>query len=212
MSASWDWKTNISEVAVNKTADLLTGNPVPDVQSAVLFQGAPDDSQIYLYGGVTPTINQSFPYWQWPTTNQYTLCVSHSGRHQNVHSIFVLFLIRHRWGFNTQSHVWTQYDILSSVPERPSWGASAEAPDQGLAFYMNGMITNASSVSTEYLGGTTLFLEGMVVLDLNNQTVLTLGSSTAFCMNPNISAGDKQIDRHYHRRESKGERWNDIYT
>ena len=73
MSTSWDWKSNISEIAINLTTPLQTGNPVPRVQSAVLFQGAPDDPQIYLYGGVTPSINKSFPYWQWPTTNQYTL-------------------------------------------------------------------------------------------------------------------------------------------
>jgi hypothetical protein len=76
MRTSWDWKTNISEVAINNTGLLgisPQGNPVPRVQSAALFQGAPGDTQIYLYGGVTPTINTTFPHWQWPTTNQYTL-------------------------------------------------------------------------------------------------------------------------------------------
>ena len=45
-----------------------------------------------------------------------------------------------------------QYDIFSSVPQKPSWGAYAEAQDQGLAFYFNGMITNESSPSTATLG------------------------------------------------------------
>jgi hypothetical protein len=72
MTTSWDWKTNISEVVVNKSAT-TTGNYPPNVQSGALFQGPPDDPQIYLYGGATPSINQSFPKWQWPTTNQYTL-------------------------------------------------------------------------------------------------------------------------------------------
>jgi len=153
MSTSWDWKTNISEVAINKTVALQTGNSVPNVESAVLFHGAPDDTQIYLYGGVTPTINKSYPYWQWPTTNQYTL-----------------------WGFDTDSYAWTQYDIFSTIPERPSWGAFAEAPDQGLAFYLNGMITNWSSPSTSYLGGTSVFLGGMVVLDLKNQTATNIST------------------------------------
>ena len=76
MSASWDWKTNISEVVINKTTDAETDNPPPDVQSGTIFQGPLSDPQIYLYGGVTPSINQSFPQWQWPTTDQYTLYVA----------------------------------------------------------------------------------------------------------------------------------------
>ena len=75
MSASWDWKTNISEVVINKTAAIETDNLPPNVQSGAFFQGPTNDPQVYLYGGVTPSINQSFPYWQWPTTNQYTLYV-----------------------------------------------------------------------------------------------------------------------------------------
>jgi hypothetical protein len=67
------------------------------------------------------------------------------------------------------SNAWTQYDLFSSAPERPSYGASAEASDLGLAFYMNGMITNWSSPTTSYLGNNTVFLEGMVVIDLKNQ-------------------------------------------
>jgi hypothetical protein len=73
MSASWDWKTNISEVVINKSPDPATGNDPPNVQSGTIFQGPPNDPQIYLYGGVTPSINETFPYLQWPTTNQYTL-------------------------------------------------------------------------------------------------------------------------------------------
>jgi hypothetical protein len=75
MSTSWNWKSNISEVAINKTVDAETGNPPPNVQNAAIFRGPVNDPQIYLYGGVTPSINQSFPGWQWPTTNQYTLYV-----------------------------------------------------------------------------------------------------------------------------------------
>jgi len=73
MSYSWNWKTNISEVLINKTVDQSTGNVVPIVQSGTVFQGLPDDPQVYLYGGVTPTLNRSFPGWQEPTTSQYTL-------------------------------------------------------------------------------------------------------------------------------------------
>ncbi len=73
MDTSWDWKTNISEQTINKTVALGTSNYVPRVQSGALFQGEPDDPQIYLYGGVTPDVNTSFTDFQAPTTNQYTL-------------------------------------------------------------------------------------------------------------------------------------------
>ena len=79
----------------------------------------------------------------------------------------------HRWGFNTESHGWTQYDVLLDVPQRPSWGASAEFPELGLAFYLNGLITNMSSISTNDIAPT--MLDGMVVLDLQNQTVNSPG-------------------------------------
>ena len=73
MRTSWDWKTNVSQSVINKTRDIGTENYVPNVQSGAFLHGRPDDPQIYLYGGVTPDVNTSFPEWQSPTTNQYTL-------------------------------------------------------------------------------------------------------------------------------------------
>ncbi|KAK7941356.1 uncharacterized protein PG986_013743, partial [Apiospora aurea] len=125
MTKSWDWKKNISEVVINKTVAEGTSNYVPKVGSGALFHGPPNDPQIYLYGGVTSALNTSFIDYQAPTTNQYAL-----------------------WGFNTQTHGWTQYDVSLAAPQRPSWGASAEAPEQGMAFYLNGMISNMSSAVT----------------------------------------------------------------
>jgi hypothetical protein len=168
MTASWDWKTNISEIVINKTADPRTGNPPPIVESAALYLGPQNDSQVYLYGGVTSTINQSFPNMQLPTTTQYTLYVQ---LFEGLDFLLRISLIESRWGFDTGSHVWTQHDIFDSVSERPCRGAYAEAQDQGLAFYLNGMLTNKSSYTTSYLGNSSIFLEGMIVLDLNSQTV-----------------------------------------
>jgi hypothetical protein len=92
--------------------------------------------------------------------------------------------------------------IFSSVPERPSWGASAEASDKGLAFYLNGLISNESSVSTEYLGSTTISLEGMVVLDLNNQTVIRLSPSKKAYADSDTSIGYEQINGYHDRWKS----------
>ncbi|KAK7754885.1 hypothetical protein SLS62_003199 [Diatrype stigma] len=155
MSTSWDWKTNISEKAINKTVALGTSNYVPKVQSGALFQGQPDDPQIYLYGGVTPDVNTSFTDYQAPTTNQYTL-----------------------WGFNTDSYGWTQYDVMIHVPGRPSWGAFAEVPEHGLAFYLNGLVTNMSSAATETANISASDMGGMVVLDLQNHTATNRSTDT----------------------------------
>ncbi len=154
-NSSWNWKCNISEVVITKTPPASTGNPVPEVQNGALFYGPPGDPQIYLYGGVTPSINTSFPNFQSDTTNQYTL-----------------------WGFDTGTHEWTQYDIITAAPERPSYGAYADAPELGLGFYLNGIITNYSAYNTQNLGTTIVPLDGLVVLDLNNQTVRTLLTET----------------------------------
>ncbi|ORY70271.1 uncharacterized protein BCR38DRAFT_421626 [Pseudomassariella vexata] len=147
MRTSWDWKTNISEVALNKSLALKTANYVPDVQMGALFHGPADDTQVYLDGGVTPDINTSFTGWQSPTAKQYNL-----------------------WGFDTESHGWTQYDVVLDAPERSSWGASAEAPELGLAFYLNGMVTNMSSDTDKGDNTPPTNLEGMIVLDLQNHT------------------------------------------
>ncbi|OTA94145.1 hypothetical protein M434DRAFT_30317 [Hypoxylon sp. CO27-5] len=77
-----------------------------------------------------------------------------------------------RWGFNTKTYDWTQYDVSMDIPERPSSGASAEAPELGMAFYLNGMITNMSSTTHYYDNITSSSLEGMVVLDLQNHTAM----------------------------------------
>lgn len=73
MTTSWDWKTNITETALSKTVALGTSNNVPVVQSGAFFHGEPNDSQIYMFGGVTPDVNTSFPGFQKPTTAQYIL-------------------------------------------------------------------------------------------------------------------------------------------
>ncbi|KAI1081449.1 hypothetical protein F5B20DRAFT_569830 [Whalleya microplaca] len=166
MSVSWDLKTNISEVAINKIVALGTSNPVPIVQSGALFHGMLDDPQVYLYGGMTPDSNTSFVDWQAPTTSQYAL-----------------------WGFDTQTHEWTQYDVVLNAPERPSWGASAEAPELGLAFYLNGLISDASSFVEQTADVPPTGLEGMVVLDLQNHTATNRSTDTISDGNPRVRGG-----------------------
>lgn len=73
MGSSWDWKTNISETATLVKKSPSTGTLPPIVQNAALFHGGLNDETLYLYGGVTPTINTSFPNYQTVTADQYTL-------------------------------------------------------------------------------------------------------------------------------------------
>ena len=155
MSTSWNWKTNISESIINKTLNPRTGSAPPVVVRGALYQGAKSDDNIYLYGGTTSYINTSFAGFQSSTTNQYSL-----------------------WSYDTVLKEWNQFDITTASPERPNSGASAEAPDQGLAFYFNGQIDNGSSITTAGLGDNSqVFLEGMVVMNTSNQTARNISTS-----------------------------------
>ncbi|KAI9684437.1 MAG: hypothetical protein M1829_002247 [Trizodia sp. TS-e1964] len=157
LSQSWDWKTNISEVALPKDANPRTGTKPPFVIRGALYQGNPKDTRIWLYGGTTSWINQSFPNFDEPSTSQYSL-----------------------WSFDPKSKEWDQFDVSLGANLRPNSGAYAEAPDQSLAFYLNGNIDNGSSISTTGLKGNTYQpLSGMIVLDTGNQTARNL-STQAF--------------------------------
>lgn len=99
--------------------------------------------------------------------------LSRSPNGQFVGSSELIINFACRWGFNTDSYQWTQYDVMLDVPQRPSWGAFVEAPEHGLAFYLNGLVTNMSSAATAEANTAAADLGGMVVLDLQNHTVFT---------------------------------------
>jgi hypothetical protein len=68
--------------------------------------------------------------------------------------------------------------VSISVSQRPNSGGFTEAPDLGLAFYYGGEIDSGSSLDTQYLGSNKYqFLNGMVVLNLNNQTARNVSTS-----------------------------------
>lgn len=106
MSTSWDWKQNISQSLIKKGANPKTGTRPPQVVRGALYQGMASDDSIYLYGGTTSFANTSFPGFQGPNSEQYTL-----------------------WSYDTVQGEWGQFDITGASPLRPSSGASAEAPD-----------------------------------------------------------------------------------
>jgi len=129
MKQSWDWKTNITYIASEEHANPITGTSVRSGGIlGTMFQGPANDSNIYTYGGTTFRGNESFPN---PDANYYS--VEYSDQYP-------------LWSFDNGTQVWNQYDIAQSWT--PSYGAATEAPDQGLAFYLNGRTDNGTSSST----------------------------------------------------------------
>lgn len=129
MKKSWDWKTNITYIASEELANPFTGTRVRSGGIlGTMFQGPANDSNIYTYGGTTFRGNESFPnqdvdYYEAVYSDQYPL-----------------------WSLDNETQVWDQYDIGQTWT--PSYGAATEAPDQGLAFYLNGRTDNGTSSTT----------------------------------------------------------------
>lgn len=168
LTASWNWKTNISITALNKTANPKTGTFNPNFVRGTMFQGPANDSRIYFYGGTSFLGNESFLGIDKGSSNQYPL-----------------------WSFNGSNAVWDQFDIHTLW--RPSFGAAAEAPDQGLGFYLNGQLDNGTSTETLAVGETTFYLDGMMVIDLVNQTANNISTAGIRNYLPRIGGGMQYV-------------------
>ena len=154
LSQSWDWKSNISEVALEKKASPQTRARPPIVSRGALYHGRYDDDTIYLWGGTTSWQNTSFPGFQNPLPSRYAL-----------------------WSYNDKDDLWRQFDTGSSVQNRPSSGSYAEALDLNLAFYFNGQLDSGNQKETQTLGDKPkIFIKGMIVLDLASQTARNLST------------------------------------
>lgn len=117
-----------------------------------------DDDNIYLWGGTTSYTNTSFPGFRAPDLARYAL-----------------------WSFNTISKEWIHFDISKASPNRPSSASSAEAPDQGLAFFLSGELDSGSEVETQVLGDSNkVFIEGMIVIDTKNQSAKNVSTAALF--------------------------------
>jgi hypothetical protein len=158
MSDSWDWKTNISETAITKEANPKTGTFPPSLLRGAMFQGPPGDTSLYIYGGTTSQLNSSFSSTN-PDPSTYSL-----------------------WSYDTNGKSWNQYDVTSGSPFRPSRGASAEAPDQGLGFFFNGQLDRGSSTQTTSMQDGLIALGGMVVLNVTetNKSARNISTSSLY--------------------------------
>lgn len=144
MGSSWNWKTNVSiSQKTRHESGSVEGMSWPvNVHDGALFGGTDTSDTLYMFGGTTMDFNQSFPYFLIPPTEQYAL-----------------------WTYDIPGDLWTPFDTSSSGITIPSWGANAEATNQGLAFYLGGQIDGGTANTTQYLGEDTVSLGGMVVLD-----------------------------------------------
>lgn len=150
MTDSWVWDTpvmNLSETPLRIPKDEETGLIPPSLIQGSMFQGPDNDSRIYSLGGKTSPYNESFVWNVPPESSKYSL-----------------------WSYDTDSSKWEPYDVQDEVPVRPNNGAYTEAPDQGLAFWFGGQIDRWSATETAGMGKLALPIDGMLVVNLNDQT------------------------------------------
>ncbi|KAG0642578.1 hypothetical protein HOY80DRAFT_607470 [Tuber brumale] len=119
----WNWTTTMPfEILDADQRVPSNGNAPPALSRGALW---PYQDSLYLYGGSTSRLNDSFIGYQSPKTEDTVL-----------------------WRFDTLSLEWSPQQLRSSdgrkVP-RLSNGASAVVEDRGLAFYYGGQTDNGTS-------------------------------------------------------------------
>lgn len=155
MSVSWDWNTNITVKALTKTNAVNTGGPTPNLVRGAMFRGPSNDTKLYAFGGSTTYENVNFPGWVGPTSDRHPL-----------------------YSYDYVANKWNAIDLSSNRVIRPSSGASAEAPDQGLGFWFNGQLDSGSSTESAPLGdGVIKFMMGMIVIDFHTGTAKNVSTS-----------------------------------
>jgi len=81
------------------------------------------------------------------------------------------------WSYDADTSVWKSFDMSPFGLVRPCSGANTIIEEKGLAFWFNGEQDLGSSQESQVLNQTTKFLDGMVVLDLNNQTARNVSTT-----------------------------------
>jgi hypothetical protein len=166
LTQTWDWKVNLSERARPKTNHVDGSPSPPSLIRGSLFQGPAEDPRIYLLGGTTSPSNDSFAWYTPPTPSTYSL-----------------------WSYDTETTEWAPHSIESAAPLRPNNGAYAEAPDLGLGFWFGGQLNSDSGTETTALHNQTMPLDGMLIVDLNNQTATNVSTTQVTHGVPRTGAG-----------------------
>ncbi|KAH7392922.1 hypothetical protein BKA66DRAFT_509939 [Pyrenochaeta sp. MPI-SDFR-AT-0127] len=169
LTKSWDWKTNITWIALEIESNPRTGDYVRHAMtSGAMYHGPYNTSSIWTYSGTTFRGNTSFLNSDKVYTNQYPL-----------------------FSFDNATQNWNQFDL--GQLRTPSYGLSAEAPDQGLAFYMHGQTDNGTEPYTRTDGDTTTLLNGMMVIDLVHQTAKNISTSSMKDPQPRVGGSMQYV-------------------
>lgn len=162
----WDWRLNISYVALEEKPTKDGRKVRNGMIAGAMFHGPYNESEVYTYGGTTFRGNESFPNndTQVQYSEQYPL-----------------------WSFDNATQVWTPFDTGQSWT--PSYGAAAEAPDQGLAFYLNGRIDNGTAPSISNEGNDQTLLDGMMVIDIAQHTAINVSTTGMKNYQPRVGGG-----------------------
>src|SRR5690242_12537663 len=151
LKKSWDWQKNISWLGFETTPNPKTGASVRQAMvSGSMFHGTYSSPEVWTYGGTIFRGNETF-------LNSVNPDAFHD--QSNIYPL---------WSFNNKTNTWDQFDI--GTLNTPSYGSSAEASDQGLAFYLNGRTNNGTNIGAKDTGDVEILLDGMVVIDLVHHT------------------------------------------
>jgi hypothetical protein len=122
--------------------------------SGAMYHGTYNTTEIWTYSGTTFRGNESFLNADKVYADAYPL-----------------------FSFNNDTQRWDQYDLKQTTT--PSYGLSAEAADQGLAFYLSGQVDNGTEPYTRTVGDSATLLNGMMVIDLVHQTAKNISITMA---------------------------------
>ncbi|KAJ4990645.1 cell wall anchored protein [Stagonosporopsis vannaccii] len=170
LKQSWDWQKNISWLAFETTPNLKTGSSVRQAMvSGSLFHGPYSSPEVWTYGGTIFRGNETF------------LNSVNPDAFRDQSNIYPL------WSFDNKTNTWDQFDI--GTLNTPSYGSSAEAPDQGLAFYLHGRINNGTNIGAKYTGDIEVLLNGMVAIDLVHRTAKNISTANMKDPQPRLGGG-----------------------
>ncbi|PUU75883.1 hypothetical protein B9Z19DRAFT_304685 [Tuber borchii] len=151
LNDEWNWRNTMPFEILDADQRVPSNSNAPPA----LSRGAlwPYQDSLYLYGGSTSRLNDSFIGYQPPKTEDTVL-----------------------WRFDTLSSEWSPQPLKSSdgrkVP-RLSNGANAVVEDRGLAFYYGGRTDNGTSPDTQ--NSTAInFSNEFYVFDLKNGSARAL--------------------------------------
>ncbi|KAJ8118816.1 hypothetical protein OPT61_g287 [Boeremia exigua] len=174
MTQSWDWQKNISWLAFETEPNPKTGTSVRQAMVAgSLFHGPYSSPEVWTYGGTIFRGNESF------------LNAVNPNAFRDQSNIYPL------WSFDNNTNIWSQFDI--GTLNTPSYGSSAEAADQGLAFYLHGRTDNGTNIGAKDSGDNQILLDGMVIVDLLHHSSTNVSTSGMKDPQPRLGGGLQYI-------------------